>query len=93
MTTGGNGKTVACGVCHGADLRGMGPVPGIAGRSPSYMARQMYDMQAGARTRRVDRADEAGRRQADRRGHGVDHGLPRVADALRVCGKGLMPNA
>ena len=49
VTTGGNGKTVQCGVCHGADLKGMGPVPGIAGRSPSYMVRQMYDMQMGAR--------------------------------------------
>ena len=39
----------SCGVCHGADLHGLGPVPGIAGRSPSYLARQMYDMQAGAR--------------------------------------------
>jgi cytochrome c553 len=38
-----------CGACHGADLRGLGPVPGIAGRSPSYMVRQMYDMQAGTR--------------------------------------------
>jgi cytochrome c553 len=47
--TGGNGRTEACGVCHGADLRGMGPVPGIAGRSPSYLTRQMFDMQAGAR--------------------------------------------
>ena len=49
VKTGGNGKTVACGTCHGPDLLGMGPVPGIAGRSPSYLARQMYDMQAGAR--------------------------------------------
>jgi len=47
--TGGNSRTLACGECHGADLRGLGPVPGIAGRSPSYIARQMYDMQAGAR--------------------------------------------
>lgn len=38
-----------CDSCHGADLRGLGPVPGIAGRSPSYMVRQMYDMQSGAR--------------------------------------------
>ena len=38
-----------CGVCHGADLQGLGPVPGIAGRSPSYLARQMFDMQVGAR--------------------------------------------
>jgi len=45
------GETLArsCGVCHGTDLKGLGPVPGIAGRSPSYLARQMYDMQAGAR--------------------------------------------
>jgi cytochrome c553 len=48
-TTGGNGKTEACSVCHGADLMGLGPVPGIAGRSPSYLVRQMYDMQAGTR--------------------------------------------
>jgi len=38
-----------CAVCHGADLNGLGPVPGIAGRSPSYIARQLYDMQSGAR--------------------------------------------
>jgi cytochrome c553 len=49
VKTGSNGRTVECGVCHGADLQGLGPVPGIAGRSPSYLVRQMYDMQAGAR--------------------------------------------
>jgi cytochrome c553 len=49
VTTGGNGRTVQCGLCHGADLKGLGPVPGLAGRSPSYMVRQMYDMQVGAR--------------------------------------------
>ena len=36
-------------MCHGADLKGLGPVPGLAGRSPSYSARQMFDMQTGAR--------------------------------------------
>ena len=49
VTTGG-GKTTACGVCHGADLKGLGPVPGIAGRSPSYLMRQLYDTQRGVRT-------------------------------------------
>jgi cytochrome c553 len=49
VTTGGSGRTVACGICHGADLRGLGPVPGIAGRSPSYVVRQLYDLQHGAR--------------------------------------------
>jgi cytochrome c553 len=45
----GAGKTTQCAVCHGADLKGLGPVPGIAGRSPSYLVRQLYDMQQGAR--------------------------------------------
>jgi cytochrome c553 len=49
VTTGGNGKTLACATCHGAALQGMGPVPGIGGRSPSYMVRQLHDMQTGAR--------------------------------------------
>ena len=49
VKTGGNGKTTECSACHGPDLLGLGPVPGIAGRSPSYLARQMYDMQVGAR--------------------------------------------
>lgn len=45
----GAGKTTACGLCHGEDLRGLGPVPPLAGRSPSYVGRQLYDMQSGAR--------------------------------------------
>jgi cytochrome c553 len=49
LVTMGAGKTTACAVCHGADLKGLGPVPGLAGRSPSYMVRQMFDMQQGAR--------------------------------------------
>jgi cytochrome c553 len=49
LVTKGGGKTTGCGACHGADLRGLGPIPGIAGRSPSYLVRQMYDMQVGAR--------------------------------------------
>jgi len=49
VTKGGAGKTTQCGVCHGEDLRGIGPVPPIAGRSPSYMVRQLYDMQQGVR--------------------------------------------
>lgn len=46
---GGNGRTVACGTCHGADLKGLGPVPPLAGRSPSYTVRQLFDMQQGVR--------------------------------------------
>jgi cytochrome c553 len=48
-TTASGGKVTACTACHGADLRGLGPVPRLAGRSPSYIARQLYDMQHGNR--------------------------------------------
>lgn len=47
--SGGGGKTIPCVVCHGPELKGLGPVPGIAGRSPSYIVRQLYDMKHGAR--------------------------------------------
>jgi cytochrome c553 len=49
VTTGGSGKTIQCAMCHGADLNGLGSVPGIAARSPSYIARQLNDIQQGAR--------------------------------------------
>ncbi|HEX3702778.1 MAG TPA: c-type cytochrome [Vicinamibacterales bacterium] len=43
------GKTTPCATCHGPDLMGVADVPPIAGRSPSYLARQLFDMQRGAR--------------------------------------------
>lgn len=49
VTTGG-GKTTACTTCHGPDLHGAGDVPHIAGRSPSYVIRQLYDIQHNTRT-------------------------------------------
>jgi cytochrome c553 len=38
-----------CVTCHGTDLMGSGDFPGIAGRSPSYMMRQLWDMKRGTR--------------------------------------------
>jgi cytochrome c553 len=49
VTTGGNGKTMSCTMCHGPELKGAGNIPSIAGRSPSQMARQIIDFQTGAR--------------------------------------------
>jgi cytochrome c553 len=49
VTTGANGKTIICSTCHGSNLKGLKNVPSIAGRSPSYIVRQLYDMQSGAR--------------------------------------------
>ena len=49
----GRGKEVAatyqCSVCHGASLEGLGPAPPLAGRSPSYTARQLFDMKVMTR--------------------------------------------
>lgn len=47
VTTGA--RTVACATCHGPNLEGVGDIPGIAGRSPTYLARQLYDFQRGTR--------------------------------------------
>ena len=49
VRTGGKGKTTSCVICHGQDLRGLGDIPPLAGRSPSQMARQIYDFKTGAR--------------------------------------------
>lgn len=45
----GGGKFTPCVACHGVDLRGLGPVPPLANRSPSYVVRQLYDMKHGNR--------------------------------------------
>lgn len=49
VTTGGAGKTIPCASCHGPELNGLDPAPRIAGRSPSYIVRQLYDIKSGAR--------------------------------------------
>jgi cytochrome c553 len=41
--------TNPCFGCHGPGLKGLGAVPPIAGRSTSYIVRQIYDIQSGAR--------------------------------------------
>jgi len=33
----------------GGHLRGLGAVPSLAGRTPSYLVRQLYDLKSGAR--------------------------------------------
>jgi cytochrome c553 len=45
-----NGKAVACVTCHGDHLQGVGPIPPLAGRSPSYLLRQLLAFKTGART-------------------------------------------
>jgi cytochrome c553 len=49
VSTGSGGKTLQCAICHGPDLKGLGDLPSIVGRSPSYVVRQLYDIQSGAR--------------------------------------------
>jgi len=50
LAHGTSSKTLRCATCHGPGLRGQGKIPALAGRSPSYIVRQLYDIQSGART-------------------------------------------
>jgi cytochrome c553 len=49
LADGGAGKTIACGICHGDNLRGLGNVPRLAGLHPIYIARQLYLFKDGTR--------------------------------------------
>jgi cytochrome c553 len=49
VTTGGNGKSIQCEVCHGPTLGGLGVVPAIAGHDPMYLFRQLYYFKDGSR--------------------------------------------
>jgi cytochrome c553 len=40
---------MACAACHGVRLQGLDEAPRLAGRSPTYLARQLFDLRAGAR--------------------------------------------
>lgn len=42
-------KAPACANCHGKDLRGLDATPSIAGRSPTYIFRQLYEIRTGVR--------------------------------------------
>jgi cytochrome c553 len=50
VSSGGDGKTIPCVICHGKTLRGIGELPSIAGRPPTYIVRQLNDMKTGARS-------------------------------------------
>ena len=45
----GAAGTQVCATCHGEGLRGGGVGPPLAGRSPSYLFRQLYAFKTGAR--------------------------------------------
>jgi cytochrome c553 len=50
VTNGGAGKTIPCGTCHGATLKGTPIAPPIAGHHGNYLVRQLYFFQDGGRS-------------------------------------------
>ena len=48
-TTGDKGRTQICSTCHLAKLEGTDKIPPIAGRSPTYLLRQLLAFKNGAR--------------------------------------------
>ena len=49
LVEGGNGKTVACAICHGDNFQGLANVPRLAGIHPVYLFRQLYIFKNGDR--------------------------------------------
>ena len=49
LTKTGGGKTVPCAACHGVNLEGTDEIPPIAGRSPTYVVRQLFEFKTGIR--------------------------------------------
>jgi cytochrome c553 len=58
LVQGGSG-TIACAVCHAAGLHGNGDIPWIAGRSPEYVYRQLWDFKQRVRNAPSDAPMEA----------------------------------
>ncbi|HEU4780159.1 MAG TPA: c-type cytochrome [Steroidobacteraceae bacterium] len=50
VTTGDGGKTVVCAECHLPKLMGTDKIPPLAGRSPTYLLRQLLAFRNGTRT-------------------------------------------
>lgn len=46
----GEGMTQPCTACHGVNLHGIGTIPPLAGRSPTYIVRQLILFQIGRRS-------------------------------------------
>ena len=49
VRNGAGGRTIACSICHGNDLRGLADVPRLAGLHSIYLARQLHLYQNGER--------------------------------------------
>ena len=52
LVEGGNGKTVACAICHGDNFQGLADIPRIGGMHPVYTFRQLYIFKNGDRNGR-----------------------------------------
>lgn len=50
IATKGSRATPACESCHGAKLQGVGDIPYLAGRSPTFIARELILFRTGKRT-------------------------------------------
>jgi cytochrome c553 len=48
-TTGANGTTIPCAICHGEGLKGLADVPRLAGISPLYAVRQLDQFRTNER--------------------------------------------
>jgi cytochrome c553 len=66
---GDKGKTQICATCHLAKLKGTDKIPPIAGRSPTYLLRQLLAFKNGTRRNEAAKQMDAGGRETRARGH------------------------
>ena len=75
VETGGSGKTIACSICHGDALKGLGTCRRLAGLHPIYIARQLYLFKDGTRNGVDAQLMKKPVGEADRRRHPGDLGV------------------
>ena len=82
VTTGGAGKTIKCSICHGADLKGHRERSVDLGPLAELHRAAALRYSAGESQWSLHAADEGSCGEADRRRHGVDHGLSGVPKSV-----------
>ena len=78
----GAGRTMACGLCHGLDMKGQGANPRLAGMHPIYTYRQLAWFKDGTRKGIDASFMVAPVARLDQRRDGRDLGIPGYARAI-----------
>ena len=82
VETGGSGKTIACSICHGDALKGLGNVPETCGPSSDLHRAAAVSLQGRHQKWRGRAAHEKAGGEVDRRRHSGGLRVSRIAGAI-----------